>query len=242
MESSALRPPRTARGHLVPVAAGHQRQRSDGRTSERLLEILRERIASHTIPPGAKLRENDLAQEFDVSRARIREVFGALESRGLIQRIPNRGAIVARLELAQVFEIYDVREALDGLAVRLAVQNTPPEHWDDLVHRFAQPIEHELREGRVEAYEQAYAEFRHRVIEAAQNPVLKGMLDSIFEKTQVIMRRVLILPGRAEKGLNEQRAVLAAMRRADAAEAERLKRANIRSAIEDLRRYQRYVL
>jgi DNA-binding GntR family transcriptional regulator len=53
---------------------------------------------------------------------------------------------------------------------------------------------------------------------------------------------VLILPGRASKGLSEHQAVLVAMRGGDAAEAERLKRANIRSAINDLKRYQHYVL
>lgn len=207
-----------------------------------LLQIMRERIASHGIPPGAKLMEQDLAREFAVSRARMREVLGGLESRGLIQRIPNKGAVVSRLDLTQVFEIYDVREALEGLCVRLATQNTSPESWEDLVRLFAAPMEQSIRLGEIEHYEQAYADLRRRIIEAAANPVLTGMLDSIFEKTQVIMRRVLILPGRAEKGLQEHRAVLAAMRMGDAFEAERLKRANIRSAIEHLKKYQHFLL
>ena len=62
-------------------------------------KLLRERIARQDIAPGAKLREHELAAEFGVPRTRIREVFGALESRGLIERIPNRGAIVSRLDL-----------------------------------------------------------------------------------------------------------------------------------------------
>ena len=52
-------------------------------------------------------------------------LFGALAQRGLIQRIPNRGAVVARLDLSQVFEIYDVREMLEGLCERLAVRPAP---------------------------------------------------------------------------------------------------------------------
>ena len=68
------------------------------------------------------------------------------------------------------------------------------------------------------------------------------MIDSIFEKTKVVIHRIIILPGRAEVGLVEHRAVLAAMRRGDAAEAERLRRANMRSAKAYLQRYQKFVL
>ena len=56
-------------------------------------------------------------------RARIREAFSALEQRGLVERIPNRGAVVTRLDLSQVFHIYDLREVLEGLCARLATQN-----------------------------------------------------------------------------------------------------------------------
>lgn len=234
------------RAAAAPGGAGRRTATPDrgagAASTQAILDQLRERIATHAIPPGAKLLEQKLAREFKVSRARIRDVFGALELRGLIRRTPNRGAVVSRLELTQVFEIYDVREALEGLCVRLATEKTPPESWDDLVALFGAPMEAKLRAGEIKAYEQAITAMRRRLIEAADNPVLAAMLDSILEKTRVIMRRVLILPGRAEKGLREHQAVLAAMRRGDAAEAERLKRANIRSAIKDLRRYQDFVL
>ncbi|MGE0153661.1 MAG: GntR family transcriptional regulator [Reyranellaceae bacterium] len=207
-----------------------------------VLEILRRRIASQAIPPGAKLLEQHLAQEFNISRTRVREVLGALELRGLVKREPNKGAIVAKLELSEVFDIYDVREALEGLCVRLATQKAPPERWEKLIAMFGEPMEQLIAAGDIDSYDEAYAQMRQEVIEAAQNPVLAAMLGSIYEKTRTIMRRVLILPGRASKGLQEHRAVLAAMRRGNAAEAERLKRENIRSAVNDLKRYQHYVL
>lgn len=207
-----------------------------------IVRTLRNRIATHAIPPGAKLLETELAREFNVSRARIRDAFVALEMLGVVERIPNRGAMVSRLDLDQVFEIYDVREALEGLCVRLAVQNTSPDDWSDLASRFDAISEESLRSGDIAEYEATYTALRDRIVDAARNTVLQSMLDSICEKTQVIMRRVMILPGRPEKGLAEHRAVLAAMLRGDAFEAERLRRANIRSAIEDLKRYQRFVL
>src|ERR1700682_677346 len=104
-----------------------------------VLNTLRQRIARQEIPPGSKLREHELADEFGVPRTRIREVFGALESRGLIERIPNRGAVVMRLDFAHVFQLYDVRALLEGLCVRLATENVPPEAWQELGDPLTRP-------------------------------------------------------------------------------------------------------
>lgn len=207
-----------------------------------LVTVLRERIASHQYSPGAKLLEAELAGEFGVSRARVREAFGALESRGLIRRIPNRGAEVMRLDLQQIFAIYDVREMLEGLCARLAVQHSKPGAWRDLVTLFGKPMEKHIRNGEFEEYIANLELLRRRTSETAGNPVLADMLDSINDKTREIMRRIIILPGRADKGLQQHRAVLAAMHKGDAVLAEKLKRANIRSSRECLERYQSFIL
>src|ERR1044072_1407450 len=83
-----------------------------------IVQALRDRIGRQDIAPGAKLGEQELAAEFGVPRARIREVFGVLESRGVIERIPNGGAVVSRLELEHVFQLYEVRAVLEGMCVR----------------------------------------------------------------------------------------------------------------------------
>jgi DNA-binding GntR family transcriptional regulator len=99
-----------------------------------------------------------------------------------------------------------------------------------------------VKDGDLEAYIVELEKLRQRTIEAAKNPVLRDMLDVIHDKTQVIIRRIIILPGRAERGIEEHRAVLAAMRRGDALEAERLRRENIRSARQYLTRFQKFIL
>lgn len=207
-----------------------------------LMLALRERIASHDLPPGAKLREQELADEFGVSRARVRDVLGALEQRGLVERIPNRGAVVTRLTPRQVCELYETREVLEGLAVRLATANAPGEGWQDLVEAFGAPAERAIRAGDLEAYADLLAGFRRRVIEACGNELVTALLDALHERTAYLVRRLILVPGRALDGLHEHRAVLDAMRRGDAEEAERLKRANIRAAAACFRRYQRFVL
>jgi DNA-binding GntR family transcriptional regulator len=218
-----------------------QRAAGPGRVTD-IVDVLRDRIARQEIAPGARLREQQLAAEFDVPRTRIRDAFAVLEGRGLIERVPNRGAVVARLDLSQVFHIYDVREVLEGLSVRLATQNADPESWQDLVDRFDEPMGRHVEDGDYDSFLAGYAEFRTRVGDAAANPVLADMLDSIYEKTQALIRRIIILPGRAEVGLAEHRAVLEAMREGNATLAEERRRSNMRSAKEFLRRYERFVL
>ncbi|MBS0550689.1 MAG: GntR family transcriptional regulator [Proteobacteria bacterium] len=212
------------------------------RTIADIVEALRTRIGRQDVAPGAKLGEQELAAEFGVPRARIREVFGVLESRGLIERIPNRGAVVSRLELEHVFQLYEVRAVLEGMCVRLATQNAPPETWDEFVHLFGAPMDGFVKAGDFDSFIVVYERFRRAIIEWARNPVAARMLDSIYEKTNVVIRRIVILPGRAQSGLGEHRAVVAAMRAGNAEEAERLKRMNLQNAQDTLRRFQKYVL
>ena len=207
-----------------------------------IFEKLRGRIAQQEIPPGAKLREADLAREFRVARTRIRDALAALEQRGLVERIPNRGAVVMRLDLSQAFHIYDLREVLEGLAARLATQNVPAQHWQAELARFSGPMEKLVAHGELDEYIGHYERLRIAIIEAAANPVLAGMLDIIFEKIQVLIRRIIILPGRAEQGRRQHVAMLEAMARGDAAEAERLRREGLHSARIALEKYQRYIL
>ncbi len=210
---------------------------------DQVFEVLRERIASQALPPGSRLREQDLASEFGVSRARIREAFGALEQRGLIERIPNRGAVVVRLEPSQVFELFDVREVLEALCARLATENAPEGAWDDLIERFGPEMDKAIKRKDFDAYlEGVVEELRQRMIAYANNDLLADMLDLIYDKTRVIQRRVVILPGRAELGLRMHRRLLEAMARRDAKAAEREKRRIIASARTYLERYRRFVL
>lgn len=207
-----------------------------------LATVLRERIAAHDLPPGSKLAETDLAQEFGVPRTRVREALAVLAQRGLVERIPNRGAVVMRLEWSQVAHLYDVREVLEGLCARLATANGPPARWKKALAHFKGPMVRHVATGDLDRYIADYEAFRREMIEAAANPVLVQMLDSILERTQMLIRRIIILPGRAEQGLASHTAVLEAMCAGDAERAEALRRETMRSAKAVLARYQKYLL
>jgi DNA-binding GntR family transcriptional regulator len=203
---------------------------------------LRRRIVNQELAPGAPLREQALAAEFGVSRARIRDAFGVLEERGLIEREPHRGAVVARPELARIDELFEVREVLEAQTVRLATERAPAGSWDDLATLFEAPMEAALARNDLDAYATAVHALRDRCIALAGNEVLRKLLDSLYDRTAVLIRRLVLVPGRAQEGMRQHRGILAAMRAGDGAGAERLKRANIRSARDWLHSYREYLL
>lgn len=219
-----------------------RKTKSQDMSTDELVDILRKRIVSHELPPGSKLREVELTSEFGVSRARIREAFGVLEERGLIERIPNRGAVVTRLDVEQIHELYEVREVLEGLAVRLAVQKAPQGSWDDLRDMFGRPAEQAIAGNDLEFYIDCVMLFRERCTRAADNSVLAAQLDGLYDRTGVLIRRLVLVPGRALEAIREHQAVLQAMVEGDAFLAEDLKRKNIRSAAQAFRKYQKYLL
>lgn len=214
----------------------------DGKEHHALLERLRRTIVAQDLPPGARLREQSLAAQFGVSRARIREALAALEQTGLIEREPNRGAVVRRPSVAELLHVFEVREALEGLCARLATEKVPPESWQDLVDLFGEPTERMVREGDATGYLRSHDRLRQRMLDAAGNPVLAASLQPLTDRTGLVMRRLVLMTDRIRVALLEHRAILDAMRRGDAEEAERLKRAQIRSARQAVERYHYFLL
>jgi DNA-binding GntR family transcriptional regulator len=88
-------------------------------TAERIATRLEEDIVLGRRHPRERLIEQDLCEQFDTHRADVRLAFFELEKKGIIQRIPNRGAIVRDLTPDEVKDIYAVREELEVMAVRI---------------------------------------------------------------------------------------------------------------------------
>lgn len=89
---------------------------------EKTVERLRESILNQFFEPGERLIERELCELTGVSRTSVREALRQLESEGLIETIPNRGPVVTSLGFEDAMRIYEVREALEGLAARLFVE------------------------------------------------------------------------------------------------------------------------
>lgn len=89
-----------------------------GDAGDRIAEHIRHDIVSGAIRPGSRIRQEDLAERFNASRIPVREALHILESEGLVRIVPNSGAWVATLTLAECEEIYQMRERLEPLLLR----------------------------------------------------------------------------------------------------------------------------
>jgi DNA-binding transcriptional regulator YhcF (GntR family) len=99
---------------------------------ERVYDHLRDEIMGDRLPPGTELSEVALSKELAVSRGPIREAMGRLAAEGLVTVRPRRGAEVRAITPAELIDSYQVREALEVLAVRLAVHRISDAELADL--------------------------------------------------------------------------------------------------------------
>jgi len=213
-----------------------------GRVTEDVTHELYRRIVTRRLAPGVRLKERQLAEELGVSRTAIRDALTRLEQRRLVERYPNRGAEVVRLGRQEILHIYELREVIEGLCVRLATERSAAGAWDDLVELFGEPAERAIHAGDFDIYSDYLDRLQVRTIEAASNPVLADVMNGLADRIAVLARRSILLPGRAHQGLKVHRAVVIAISRGNADEAERLKRQNLRDARDALLKFEEYVL
>jgi DNA-binding GntR family transcriptional regulator len=177
-----------------------------------------------------------------VPRAKAREALAVLEDRSLVQRVANKGATACVIDMDTTRSLYEVREALDGLAVRLAIRNSSKDDWAEIAALMRGPFEESLAAGDIDMHIGIIEQFRRRLIELARNPILADMLDRLYDRTRTTMRRVALLPGRSQAGMVQYRQVLAAILERDEDAAEQAFRTLNQSAQDYMTRYKDYVI
>jgi GntR family transcriptional regulator, gluconate operon transcriptional repressor len=91
--------------------------------SDRTTELLRERILAGDFGLGERLVEAKIARQLQISRGPVREALRQLRAEGLVREEPHRGVFVVDLTVDDVREIYELRAAIEGRAVRLIITN-----------------------------------------------------------------------------------------------------------------------
>jgi DNA-binding GntR family transcriptional regulator len=146
--------------------------RNRGSTVERVLEFLRDGILNSQFAPGQRLIESDLSRELGVSRGSLREAFRRLSAEGLIQLVPNRGAVVRRLSLRETMELFQIRRELEGLAARLAAINIGEPEVQEAFSAAIVPIWNEEPRLSSVAYLDENKQFHDAVMAASGNTQL----------------------------------------------------------------------
>jgi DNA-binding GntR family transcriptional regulator len=194
---------------------------------ERVYGFLRQEILSNRLPPGAVLQEVALAESLGVSRGPVREALRRLASEGLVSVRPRRRTVVASLTREEFLQAYQVREALETLAIRLAVPRMGPDDVAVLDRLTAEMAERAERDD-VDGFFQANVAFHSALVDASGNQKLKDMYQQLVSQTARYQMPSLALRGSLLRSIQEHRAILRAVRKGDGERAAHLLAEHIR--------------
>jgi DNA-binding GntR family transcriptional regulator len=161
---------------------------SDKSLSTRLYTELRARIIRGDFPPGTRLRERELAEEFDVSRIPLREALPQLEAEGFIVTLPRRGAIVTQLTIRDVEELFDVRLGVEVFATRLAARSVAAGNSAAGVREAMARAETALRNNDPTPIAELNATLHEEIIALAGNSLLSTMMRAVTGRDRWIFR------------------------------------------------------
>lgn len=214
------------RGEAAEAARG-QTLRLVGTDVTPLNEVAYRRIRA-AIHDGAigrdeALSEGSLARRLGISRTPVREAIKRLAVEGLVEVFPRRGTFVSVPDAGQLREIFQLREALEGMAARLAAPRAPRAEVD----RFRARLETGYRAGDAEAIFDVGRELHEWIVAHGGNRRLAGYLAALRSQIHAGFRMGVRLEGQMARSYREYRALLGALRRRDAAGAERAMRRHI---------------
>ena len=204
--------------------------------AQSLVDVVAERIEaaiiSGQLEPGSRLSEQGLAASLGVSRGPLREAIRRLEGRKLLERTPNIGVRVASLSHKDLNEILQVREALEGMACRLAAQNMTDKEISELAGLLDKHEQQKsVREGKGYYQESKDFDFHFRIVAGSRNERLSQiLLGDLYYLLRVYRYKSSTKPGRATEALKEHKAIVAALQKRDASGAEKAMRAYLRNA------------
>nr|WP_282572012.1 GntR family transcriptional regulator [Roseomonas acroporae] len=184
-------------------------------------------IDEGTLPAGTRLREEDLAERFRISRTPIREALRRLETIGLVTHEPHHGAVVATLDHGRTVELYHMREVLEGTAAQLAAIHATPaevEILHEMVERDRALVEDPP------ALAASNRRFHRQLHLAARNRYLDVMLENLRLSLALLRGTTLARPMRGLASVEEHAAIVAAIDARDPAGAETAARRHIHNA------------
>lgn len=199
-------------------------QQSD--LSVQVFQRIREMILSGELKPGEKLPQERIASQLGVSRMPLHKAFVMLEEEFLVESIPRRGIFIRKPDISEIIDAFECREGLEGIAARRAAENLATAEIDRIEALFL-PFQDCYSIDPVR-YQLADQEFHESIIRASGNRIMQRLnhIGNVLIKTYP---KGIILP--LEESLDDHFKIIAAFRRRDQLEAERLVRLHSRKAI-----------
>jgi DNA-binding GntR family transcriptional regulator len=177
---------------------------------------LRTMLVEGRIPPGAKLNERTLCEQLRVSRTPLREAIKLLAAEGLVDLLPNRGAVAVKLTETDVLNTFEVLAELEGVSGELAARRISDEQLSELrASHFEMMACFERQE--LSGYYRLNAQIHTLINDAAANPVLTGAYKSINARVQSLRFRTNQNAAKWKRAIKEHEVMLEALTARDSA-------------------------
>ena len=186
---------------------------------EHVYNQIKEAILNRELQSGMKLTIDLLSKMFNVSPTPIKEALVALEREGLVESIPRRGAFVTTLTLKDVEEIYSLKEVLEGLTGKRAVEKVSDIDISQL-NNILKEMEKCLRTNDFLKYEDLDSQFHSIIREIADDRRLESFISILNSQIKLVIPVSSILQGRMESSLQEHRKILSSLERKNPQSAE----------------------
>lgn len=206
---------------------------------EQVAEYLLEAIVAGRIPPGTHLKELELAREHAVSRATIREALITLEKSQFVERIPRFGVRVTELGAEDVFELFEVRGSLLGLAVARCAVSPTPAFVSSLARLVKQMFSLAVPDAEPQKFGEVSLKAQHLILVESGNPYCLQIYQQLASLStwRLVRNRALshVQLERRQESARDWSAVLDAVERKDSEGAERAARTLLKNSAQGVR-------
>lgn len=185
--------------------------------SYEIYKQLKSMILSNDLQAGTKLKQEHIAAMFGVSRMPLHRAFQMLENEMLIESIPRRGFFVTKIDISQLFDAFECREALEGIAARRAAKNITKEQLKYLKSLFKKFVGSD--EINIPEYLQSDQEFHNMIMKISGNQII-NRLELLGNNTIRTFRGGLLRP--PQETLPEHIGIIEALEKGDGELAEKL--------------------
>jgi DNA-binding GntR family transcriptional regulator len=183
---------------------------------EQVAQRLRQMLVENQIAPGAKLNERELSEVLQVSRTPLREAIKMLAAEGLVELLPNRGAIAVELTEDDVLHTFEVMAGLEALSGELAAQRvTDAELAEIRAMHFEMLAAYTRRD--LSAYYRLNSAIHRAVNAAAKNPVLTATYNQVNARLQALRFRTNQDEAKWKQAMAEHDRMIEALGKRDAA-------------------------
>ncbi|MFC0269707.1 GntR family transcriptional regulator [Kushneria aurantia] len=200
--------------------------------AERVFQQLQDAIVRGELPAGSRITEPGLARVYGISRGPLREAMRRLEAHRLIEREPHVGARVVKLSMRELLELFDMREALESMAARLAARHMTSDEVQQLRNVL---MAHEEQAGldQAEAYYQREGDldFHYLIVLGSHNRMLMTTLcDDLYYLVRLYRTQYSARGGRPQRAFIEHHRIVDAIASGDEELAEQLMRRHVVAA------------